>query len=199
MAHYIRCAHCKRTHPTAQQVKDCAFRMARGAMHQQRVQQVANTRTALPIENPWPLKTPRAMVEAMRDGRYAAAEQGYRGDDFDHYTFIRVSRPTTGKRKGCLVLQTQHSEAYSPFLTIYPSGKAYFYKNSNRLDMALLMIAADPFTTAMNYGRLIGRCSRCGKTLTDERSRYYGIGPECEKHWPEIINYVNETKGVFVP
>jgi hypothetical protein len=30
------------------------------------------------------------------------------------------------------------------------------------------------------YGRLIGSCGRCGRTLTDETSRAKGIGPDCE-------------------
>jgi hypothetical protein len=42
-------------------------------------------------------------------------------------------------------------------------------------------------------------CSKCGKKLTHGRSRYYGIGPECEEFWPEVINFINETKGVYVP
>ena len=33
---------------------------------------------------------------------------------------------------------------------------------------------------ARNYGRLIGSCGRCHRTLTDATSRANGIGPECE-------------------
>jgi hypothetical protein len=29
------------------------------------------------------------------------------------------------------------------------------------------------------YGQLIGCCGRCGRTLTDETSRAFGIGPDC--------------------
>lgn len=197
MAHRIRCAHCNRVHSTSQQVKECAFRVARAKVHTQRVQTFANSRIVTPRPIEWNFKTPRAMVEAFRDGRYAV-EVTLPNQPRD-WVFIRVARPKTGKQAGNLILQTQHSDFYKPLLTIYPTGGVYFWQQSEKLDMALMMIAADPFTSAINYGRELGCCSRCARELTDERSRYYSIGPECEKYWPEIINYVNETRGVFVP
>ena len=172
------------------------FLNARTQVHQTNV---ANTRAAVAPgvrPNDWRTSVPRPMVEALRDGRYAAAEAQYRGDDFDHYTFFRVWRPTSGKKKGCLLIKPQHSEAYKEFITIYPSGSVWFAQSSPRLDQALLMVCADPYTTAQNYARLHERCSCCGKKLTDERSRWYGIGPECKGRWPEIIRTVNETKGI---
>lgn len=188
----INCAHCRNKHTSVLQVKDCAFRHARAAAQSQRL---ANMRASVPQPiqarpNEWPFKTPEAMVRNTRDGRYAVELDG-------KWTFLRFSRPKNGKRKGCLVVQTQHSEAYKPFVTFYPSGSLFIAQNKSILDAALMMVAADPFTSAMNYGRELGCCSRCGRELTDERSRYYSIGPECEKYWPEIINYINETKGVF--
>jgi len=135
-------------------------------------------------------------VESLRDGRYAACPSGS-NEEFDNWTFLRVWRPTSGKRRGQLVIRTQHSDAYRDFITIYPSGSVWFAKTGDRLDQSLLMIAADPYTSAMNYAFLHSVCSSCGKKLTDNRSRYYGIGPECEKKWPEIINRVNADKGPF--
>ena len=201
--HRIKCGHCSTTrsatyHTTSQEVRECAFRAARAASQAQKVatvrSQIVPTR---PRPNTWQFKTPRVMVEQMREGRYAV-EVTLPGQPTD-WVFVRVSRPTRGKKAGCLVLQTQHSDYYKPLLTIYPSGSVYFFKASEKLDMALMMIAADPYTSAINYGRELGCCSRCARELTDERSRHYSIGPECEKSWPEIINYINETKGVFVP
>lgn len=41
-----------------------------------------------------------------------------------------------------------------------------------------------PREAAFLYGREIGRCCRCGRTLTDEVSRSMGIGPDCAaKSW----------------
>lgn len=191
MTHRIRCAHCHGVHSTKRDVRFCAHQQARANLA------TANTRVTLPQPRPneWQLKTPRPMIETLRDGRYAAAPYG--GDDYAHHVFFRVWRPISGKRKGCLLIKTQHSDAYRDFITIYPSGSVWFAQRADKLDMALLMVAADPFTSAMKYAKLNSVCCRCGKKLTDERSRWYGIGPECEGYFPEIINMVNESKGFF--
>ena len=49
-------------------------------------------------------------------------------------------------------------------------------------------IAADPVEALVRYGKLIGACGYCGRTLTDEQSRADGVGPECfeTKHLPAI-------------
>lgn len=193
----IKCGHCSTYsngiyHNSRFEVRACAERH-----YNPTSQRIANVRAqvATPRPNEWSLSTPRAMVEAIRDGRYAVSLTG--GTEKDHFTFMRITRHKTGKRAGQMIVQTQHSETYKPYITFYPGGTFWMNQNKQSLDHALLMVAADPFTSAMNYARILNVCSRCGKTLTDERSRYYGIGPECEKHWPEIINYVNETKGLF--
>lgn len=46
---------------------------------------------------------------------------------------------------------------------------------------AWALILADLPEAAARYGREIGRCGYCHRTLTDETSRAYGIGPECRK------------------
>lgn len=187
--HKIKCAHCKGIHSTARDVAICAHLMSRAQTN------IANARTVIPAKRPneWPFKTPEAMVRAIRDGRYAVSLNG--GREMDDFTFIRVSRPKNGKKRGCTIVQTQHSDAYKEAIIFYPSGS--FWVFNPRIDQQLLMVAADPFTSAMNYGQILDRCSRCAKSLTDAKSRWYSIGPECEKYWPEIVNYINETKGVF--
>lgn len=45
-------------------------------------------------------------------------------------------------------------------------------------------IAADPEAASRLYGREIGKCGRCNRTLTDAVSRAQGIGPVCSsKGW----------------
>ena len=213
----IYCGHCKSYHGNIAAVRACSRRHITKARADGVRQIMANNRrnmadptatgpgfteppptpTAYKRPNEWQLTTPREMVENMREGRYAV-EITLPGKPTD-WVFLRVSRPTRGKKAGSLVLQTQHSDYYKPYLTIYPSGSLWFAQTGEKLDLALMMVAADPVTSAINYGRELGCCSRCGRELTDERSRWYSIGPECEKYWPEIITYVNETKGVFVP
>lgn len=46
---------------------------------------------------------------------------------------------------------------------------------------ALATIAADPAAAAKAYGALMGRCSFCDQTITDEGSVEVGYGPICAK------------------
>lgn len=49
---------------------------------------------------------------------------------------------------------------------------------------ALLAVEADPLAAARENGVLTGRCSCCGRPLTDPTSIEYGIGPICrERGW----------------
>lgn len=192
----IKCGHCHGYHNGQRGVFFCQ-NGPHAIANRARAAQASRTPEPTPMPEPvpqpvntWRFSVPQVMVENLKDGRYAVRrEQG------DPFTFIRVSRPKNGKRKGCLVVQTQHSDWYQDLVTIFPSGKAWFNQQSEKLDMALFIACADPMTAAINYGRELGRCSRCGRELTDERSRYYSIGPECEKYWPEIISHINEEQG----
>jgi len=44
-------------------------------------------------------------------------------------------------------------------------------------------IAHDPVEAAKAYGKLVGRCSCCGRALTDPQSIELGIGPVCAERW----------------
>jgi hypothetical protein len=45
------------------------------------------------------------------------------------------------------------------------------------------LIVRDPTAATKLFGKLMGCCGRCGKSLTDPESRKQGIGPECIKHF----------------
>ncbi len=47
----------------------------------------------------------------------------------------------------------------------------------------LQAIAAEPLEAAIRYGRLTGRCSCCGRKLTNKKSIELGIGPICRQKW----------------
>lgn len=59
---------------------------------------------------------------------------------------------------------------------------------------ALTTIAADPAAAAKAYGALMGRCSFCDKTITDEGSVEVGYGPICAKKF----GLPHEPKGTRV-
>lgn len=48
---------------------------------------------------------------------------------------------------------------------------------------ALSRIARDPANAAVEYGRQTGRCSCCGRELTNADSIALGIGPICKDRW----------------
>lgn len=135
---------------------------------------------------------PLDMLKTFPDGRYAA-----RQDENDEYDFFRVSRPKSGRFAGALKVQTQHSDLLKEALVIWPSGQVRVYNHS--IQQNLLLAILDPRTAGIRYGRHIGHCMKCGKTLTDNRSRYYGIGPDCEKDYPEVIEEVDDMFGTWHP
>lgn len=136
-----------------------------------------------------------AMLMNTKDGRYAVKMHAD-----DPFKFIRLSRPNRGKARDYLKIQSQHAEALASVGLIHTSlepRKRYLYAPS--YIPYLRMLACDPTTAAMDYGREMRRCSRCGIQLTDDKSRWFSIGPECEKHWPDIIAMVLDKKGPYVP
>jgi cell pole-organizing protein PopZ len=95
-------------------------------------------------------------------GRYAVT-----GED-GATKFYRVDRPTEGKWAGYVFVKVQAGDELHPL-----RGKAA--KNA-----VLAKIVADGVQEAMlRYGREIGECGHCGRTLTNEESRELGIGPIC--------------------
>lgn len=50
--------------------------------------------------------------------------------------------------------------------------------------MAAALICAAPTLAMEAYGKLLGVCGCCGRSLTDPESRARGIGPECIKKFP---------------
>lgn len=148
------------------------------------------TTTPTPAEQPEDprLKMVKGMIDMVPSGYFAV-----RPDSTVNYSFIRVSIPKTGRFKGCTKIQTQHSDDYRVEAVIWPSGRWSIYRNSIIDDLLLLVV--DFQGAAMAYAHEIGKCCRCNKALTDERSRYYGVGPECEQYWPWVTARIDEAAG----
>lgn len=92
-------------------------------------------------------------------------------DDGGQVSFFRVERPAKGKHAGKTFLKMQAGSEFYPVHS-WPTMVAF-----------LDAIAADPTAAARLYADEIGRCSRCGRTLTDEDSRERGMGPDCAQKW----------------
>lgn len=59
------------------------------------------------------------------------------------------------------------------------ASEAVYYGESEAF---LELILKDPTRAMEIYGRLLGVCAHCGRSLTDDLSRLRGIGPDCWEH-----------------
>jgi hypothetical protein len=85
--------------------------------------------------------------------------------------FYSVDNPERGKWAGYTFVSVQASDEFYPV------------KGAARAEV-LKLIAADPEAASVLYGRSIGKCGRCGRTLTDSSSISAGIGPICaQRSW----------------
>lgn len=105
--------------------------------------------------NPWP-----PVSESINPGRYAVEVDGT-------LKFYKIDKPTEGRWSG------------RTFVSVQASDELYPIRSRSARDEILTAIAADPDGAMRRYGREIGRCGHCHRTLTDETSRAMGIGPVC--------------------
>jgi hypothetical protein len=101
----------------------------------------------------------RVALPDVAAGHYAVEVDGV-------LKFFRIDRPTQGKWKGYTFVKVQASDDYFPV----KGAAAKFVLES---------VEVDPAAAGERYGREIGRCYVCNRTLTDETSRALGIGPDC--------------------
>lgn len=132
------------------------------------------------------------LIGLVADGYYAT-----RTSPTEPYLFYKVSTPKSGQYKGSRKFMTRHGDDWKTAFVIWPSGRASSYKPG--IDQHLLELIANQSKAKLQYARQIGSCCICGKTLTDERSRYYGIGPDCETRHSDIIGWVTDEYGPYVP
>lgn len=135
----------------------------------------------------------KSMLELVPDGYFAVTpEEGA------HIDFIRVSRPKATSRNqyaGATKIQTQHGPHLEIEAVLWPSGKWSVYKDS--IVDKILMLVTQHHEAAIRYAEKLGRCCRCNCELTDRRSRWYGIGPECEQKpgWLWVLEEKDDRSG----
>jgi hypothetical protein len=163
--------------------------------------------TTQPVVNP-KLEFVKSMLLNVDSGYYAVRTRDD-GSDKEIF-FMRISRPKSGQYKGTLKVQSCHGGAGigSPAnsrdlpvlmdgVVLWPSGRTSFYGRYNQahwqevLVDSIMKVVTDAYGALRLYSEQIKRCCRCNAGLTDDNSRHYGIGPECEKYWPHIIEMVD--------
>lgn len=102
---------------------------------------------------------PKLLAPKVPSGRYAIDVDGV-------VKFFKVDCPTEGQWAGRTFVKIQASDELHPV-----RGEA--------AKAVLILIAKDPKAASLLYGRELGHCGICGRTLTDEDSRARGIGPIC--------------------
>lgn len=140
---------------------------------------------------------PGMLLDMIPVGYYAV-----RASDEEPFTFLRVSRPSKGRWAMHTKIQSQHSENLIMRMSVAPNGRQTLYSggmvNSRRIDWHLKTLLSSVRPSAIAYGQELGSCCICGKSLTDMRSKHYGIGPDCERNFPEIVAEVDATQGEYV-
>lgn len=135
----------------------------------------------------------KGMIDLVPDGYYAVQL----GDNEEHLDFLRIKRPKAGTRTygGAIKFQTQHGLRLDLDAVLWPSGRWQIFKHTV-IDM-LMAVVVDHHGAAQRYAQKLNHCMRCNTELTDDRSRHYGIGPECETKfgWEWAIATVDERKG----
>jgi hypothetical protein len=103
----------------------------------------------------------RTPIPDVPAGRYAVTgEQG-------QTVFLKVDRPTEGQYAGRTFVKVQAGDDFHRMPL--PVAKGLLAK----------ILADGPKAASVRYGRELGVCGVCGRTLTDAESREAGIGPVC--------------------
>lgn len=112
------------------------------------------------VNNNAPRDTKSEALPDVPEGRYAVEIDGV-------LKFYVIDKPTDGRWAGFTFVAVQASDDKYPI-------KSFASK------LAILkLIAVNPREASERYGKELGACGICGRTLTDEESRANGIGPIC--------------------
>lgn len=133
------------------------------------------------------------MIDQLDTGYYAVQVN----PEHPHIDFVRVSRPTqrNSKRwKGAVKVQTIHAEELMERWGYWPESGVVWIGSKTIEDILLRLLASKRFAMRL-YAEKIGKCMRCNTQLTDERSRHYGFGPECENHLEALKNELDDENG----
>lgn len=112
----------------------------------------------------------------------AAVESGYKKPKYRAEGLCLTRAPDTGRNPGALYITLDENADY---LGKIIDGKFFASREGERHEAQkrLLVIAENPREAAVRYGQRTGRCSCCGRTLTNHASIDAGIGPICAEKW----------------
>ena len=125
-----------------------------------------------------------SLLESIPEGYYAVQP-----DTETPLTFLRLSRPkskaTNPRWQGSTKIQTIHGPNLDIAWACWPNGQVRSYKPG--IEDKIMLLISNFQGAALRYAREVGHCARCNLRLTDEQSRRRGVGPECIKHAPWML------------
>ena len=127
----------------------------------------------------------KGMIDLLPDGYFAVQKE-----EGATVTFLRISRPKKNQYAGSIKVQTQHGPRFEVAAAYWTATKTFSVYSHSVIE-PMMLVVTDYKSAALRYARIIEKCCRCNSPLTDTRSRHYGIGPECEQHWPWVIEEVD--------
>jgi len=116
-----------------------------------------------------------AIIETLKDLPWAPRDADVLNEDIPD---VPDGRYAVEKEDGTLMFYSIKQGKYTKFVDVWASDTRYPIKNNAEKVRILESIKNDP-DAGPRFGREIGRCYVCGRTLTDETSRSLGIGPVC--------------------
>lgn len=134
-------------------------------------------------QRPWLVKLAQDSMDddkaALIEGPFKALHEPFEVAGLRRLTMrygdLSIRRaPNTGANQGHLYVFW--GESYRGKIT--PNGTFKGYRQPG-LEKALEEVAVDPIGAALKYGRETGKCSCCGRSLSDPVSVFGGIGPVC--------------------
>jgi hypothetical protein len=120
-------------------------------------------------------------LDRIREMFDTAAASGYKKPVYRAEGLKITLAPASGRNAGALYVVEIEDDAYQGKIV----GTAFAATRETKRDVLsrLQVIAADPKTAAVAYGRRTGTCSCCGRELTNHASIEMGIGPICAGKW----------------
>lgn len=137
------------------------------------------------------------VLNMIPDGRYAVTS-----DDGKQTVFMRlVTHKPTSRGSERRRVQQKSSDKWLTRQTYSKSGHNFGINRIHGTVIAdlLTQIMMDKAGCSDRYGDRYSECVRCGRELTDDKSRYYRLGSECISYRPDLVDYVDNKYGVWTP
>lgn len=112
-------------------------------------------------------------ISALFDGAVAS---GFKRPTYRAEGLVLSRAPDHGRNPGAIYVKADSGE----YMGKVQGGE---YRGKHAAIPALEAIASDPLEAAVRHGRKTGRCSCCGRELTNAESIELGIGPICRSKW----------------